>query len=654
MRAGAGYGYHELTGRPIPDWLGGQGDMEISPVGGWLTRQMDKLHDWMPTSVDRPDDAASRYISTATSVIPFVAAGAPSAGAAVTGSLKAAVPALAGQAVAEAQPFGEDSPGLNNAASLLTSVGVGLLPNLAGQATRYALRGGEGGRQALVDTLQAFNSLGATPSLGQATGNRGLQFLESALAKIPGAAGVMDKFAKNQAKNIGEGVGVNVSNLTSDPTEIAAGRTIQRGVTGQAAIPENGGFLQRFNNTAGRLWKNVDAAIPDRTPVKVDNYRNLLKEFTQVDKDAPASTASLVNPQLTRALDSLNADLASQAPKPPPPQPPPFNPFGSLGGTQPKPAPLTPIQPVDTLPYGALSAMRTRLGEQIGRAMRGQPLVTDVPLAELRRLYGAMTEDMRGAAQAQGPQALQAFERANTHWKAGMGRIEMLQDIVRNDTPEGIYTAAMSGARNGGTRIRSVMQSLKPDEQRTVAGTFLQRMGEETAGAATGTEKGFSPVTFLKNWNNLSDGAKRALFDRFGPDFRSQIDDIAKVSSNIKEGSKVFLNTSGTSHGMEQLSTLKALLGGAGVAYAMEHPADFGGAVTAGLTGAGAAAGGMGVANLLARGVTQPKVVRWAGTNTSVAPWQLGAMLAEPQVLIGNDKNKQRRLAEELARFNGE
>jgi hypothetical protein len=115
-KAAIGTGYHLATGNPIPESL--EVNSGPSPVGAWLTRQLDKSP-ITTTQVVRPDDATSRYLSTATSVVPAVLTGTE--GAVVPTALnagKAAVPAMAGQYVAEQRPFG-DNDTANNAASVL-------------------------------------------------------------------------------------------------------------------------------------------------------------------------------------------------------------------------------------------------------------------------------------------------------------------------------------------------------------------------------------------------------------------------------------------------------------------------------------------------------------------------------------------------------
>lgn len=168
-KAAAGFGYHEITGKPIPDAL----DVESgpSPVGGALTREMDKVPG-LSTEVARPDDALSRYISTAASVVPGALAGGGGAVGATARGVAEAVPgALGAQYVAEAKPFKSDTA--NNAVSVLTqALLTGAVPRgrgapLADQANDAVRAGQEKG---YVFPPAATNPNGATRFLSGMAG----------------------------------------------------------------------------------------------------------------------------------------------------------------------------------------------------------------------------------------------------------------------------------------------------------------------------------------------------------------------------------------------------------------------------------------------------------------------------------------------------
>jgi hypothetical protein len=597
----------DSTPSDIPSWL--QVDSGPSPVGHWLTQQMDK-NPITSTQPPRPDDTASRYLAAIGTAVPAAATGAGLSSPAQTlakalmqtgkNTAAAAVPISVGQAVGESRPFG-DNESANNAATLAAQLLAGQVSPATAALTRGAIRGGEAGRQNMIDTVQSFRDLGAEPTLGQATGNRPIQFVESGLSKLPGSAGVMAKAAGAQASDIGEGVNSLVSELSPSGTSPErAGRAISEGVTGE------GGFRDQFRATAQKLYNQLDSHIPQSTPVPVSNTMKTLNGLSAPAPGATATSELLANSKITAIRKALNADSGTTTDS------------------------LTNTTQTGTLPYSALSRIRS----QVGGMLSDNELISDIPKGQLKQLYGAISSDMENAANAAGPKAAQAFSRANNYYKAGLDRLDTLSDVVNKGGPESMFNAALSGTKDGATRLRSVMQSLEPADQQTVAATVLKRMGNAAPGAQDATGSVFSPQTFLTNWNKMSPEAKSALFDRFPNGLRDKVDNIADVASNLRDGSKVFSNPSGTAGASHQISDLAKVLGAAGVAW---HETG-GWQVPAGVVGSA------GVANVLARSLTSPKVVDWAARPTDFStPGQQAALIAAPANLSSQQQQRDRQ-----------
>jgi hypothetical protein len=180
------------------------------------------------------------------------------------------------------------------------------------------------------------------------------------------------------------------------------------------------------------------------------------------------------------------------------------------------------------------------------------------------------------------------------------------------------------------------MQSLPEEGQRAVTAAVIKRMGMPTPGqAGADAAEQFSAASFLTNWNKVSPEAKRALFDRHGPAFSDAMDRIAKVAENLRTGSKVFANPSGTANRAAALT-----YGGALVASLLDPSmASTGGLVLSGIG-----------ANILARKMTDPDVVRWLARSTALPT---GAAVSQAQMLrqIGEKKEDEEiiALADELA-----
>ena len=195
-------------------------------------------------------------------------------------------------------------------------------------------------------------------------------------------------------------------------------------------------------------------------------------------------------------------------------------------------------------------------------------------------------------------------------------RLEQIQRVVdKNGGPEKVYAAAMSGTQDGGTTLRSVMQSLPQDGQKAVTAAVIKRMGLATPGAQDAAGDVFSAATFLTNWNKVSPEAKRALFDRYGAGFSQNIDRLAQVASNIKQGAKVYANPSGTAN------RAAALTYGGGLVASLFDPSL--------ITTGSLVAGGIG-ANLSARLLTNPRVVAALAQTTKLPQ---GAIIGHLQAM---------------------
>jgi len=488
---------------------------------------------------------------------------------------------------------------------LLGSLAPGGVYGLTGLA-KTALRGGEAGQQRMLDNLANFEAAGTTPTVGQATEGGIARGLESILAKVPGGAGVMAKKASQQAEDIGQQMGRYADEMApgSDPTQ--AGLAIQKGIAGE------NGFVDRFKQQTKALYDVVDQHMPGDTAVPLPATQTLLAKLTTPISGAEATSGVLANPKLDAiakavGTDTQNSQIAGLGNQPLPAGAVTFGPNGPQLGQG------------GTMPYQAIKSLRTKVGDMIADA----GLVSDVPRGALKQLYGSLSEDMRNALQQVSPDAFAANNKAENFYRQGMDKIDQVESIVgKAGGPEKVFTAALSGTRDGATTLNSVMSALQPDQQKIVSSALVRRLGAANPGVQNDTGDAFSTASFLTNWNKLSPQAKQVLFQS-DSDLRQNLDKIANVTNNLREGSKVFVNPSGTAAATLQTNT--AL-----------------GATIAAMTGnIGTAAGigaGVGTANLTARLMTNPDFVRWLARNATapvgVLPGQIGYLGA-----LGAKKN---------------
>lgn len=433
-------------------------------------------------------------------------------------------------------------------------------------------KGGIGEVQRATSDLERF---GATPSVAQATQNAAMDSIESLTAKIPGGAGVIREAARKQSETVAAGVAAKLKAMAGTaPDVLAAGNAAIEGVTN---------FARNFSDRAGVLYDKLSSFIPSGQEITAQNTRAAL------DLLAPPNASGLgkplINSTLAKMRDGLIADTK-----------------GGVG-----------------VPYAELAANRSMVGRKLGTPQ----LVDDVPRAQLKQVYAAMTDDLRIAAQEQGPDALKAFERANAYYKAGIERIDkMLDPIIKNKLPEQAFAAVEASAKQGPTRIQALRKSVSPEQWQVIAGTVADKLGKAKPGFQGTDADVFSFDNFLANWQKLPDTSKDALFS--GPNMggiRGDLDALTRASQRIKDSSKAFANPSGTAGAQTGNAMIFGAIGGL-------------------LTGApglvetiGAA---IGAAHVGARLMTSPTFVHWLALSTRVNPNGVGAHLGRLSAIALN------------------
>lgn len=567
--------------------------------------------------VPEPATDAERFANTAARRVGStgitMGAAAPIAGApGITGQVAKSVAsnpvvqgvsAVTGPTAAEVARQSGASPAAQVVADVAGTIAPGLSSYMVPEAVRRGFRGGEQGRQAVQESIDTFRDAGTTPSVGQATQGRFAQATESLLSRTPGGAGRMSAKASAQADEIGAALERQAAALSPKASGEQAGRAIVKGVSGE------GGFVDTFKTKQGELYDKLDTFIPKDKLVDVSKTRKALDALNVDIEGAPSISAFFKNAKIGGIKGALESDVAT----------------GAGAGLMNSPE-------NGKLPYEALKKLRTLVGNEMADSWAG----SDVPRSKWKALYGALSEDLKVAASDAGPGGRTAWERANNFSRAGMSRIEVLSSVIeKNGGPEKVFQAATSGTKEGATTLRAVMQSLPEDGQKTLTATVLRRLGNAKAGVQNDTGSQFSTETFLTNWNSLSPEAKRVLFDRFGPGFRQNMDQVAKVAANLRTGSKVFVNPSGTAQAATQYTTVGA--------FAMS-------VLTGNYTAGGAIAGTAVAANGSARLMANPNFVKWLATATKAPIGARAALINQ----LGRGDSDMKAFAQILKKSNAD
>jgi hypothetical protein len=607
----------------------------------------------------------------------------------------------AGQAATEAGagPLGQ------MAASAVVGMGIPIVGTMGAAAIRSAVAGSSARREAARQSqalLQAGNP-NAPMTLGQVAEGGMARTIEGGLRNIPGASGTFQRVLGEQADGMSQRATRIADGISGGGTPTSAGATVQRGISE--------GFVPRFKATANDLYKKVLAQVPGETPIFPTKSIMLAAEQGNLAASARPLSDNISSPKVAGILEDLAATVES-------------SPKG--------------------VPFEVLKELRSRLGAMLS----GDEMVADVNLRDVKRLYGALSDDMRNgiagfdknlspllradshilagefvdnlgyaagsaAERAQflpgitaryqelrtrglddqaildyfaegkrahgyapdqiaraldgartfmtqsraslggttvgktvepGSEALRAWDRAETYYRAGSDRIErVLQPLLDKKTPERAFGALLSGTKEGATVLRSTMRSLKGDEKRLVASTVLRRLGKANPSAQDALGDVFSPETYLTNWNKLSPEAKGALFEGIDPMVTKDLNGLAQAMELQRKASNVLPNRSGTASNTAFWSILNGLAGGVtGLAMG-------GGAAKGAMIGAGATMAAAGTGKVLAEKVfTNPRMIRWLVKQTKVP---LGAIQQELVILAKDSQRwdaESRDIADEI------
>jgi len=508
------------------------------------------------TGLPNPETPAERIGYRAAQALPSAAL-APETP--ILGGLSAAAGGAGSQGAAEAGagPVGQAAAGI--VAGGVPAIGAGLAAGARG-----IVRGGAEGQAAMKSRLADAAASGDTDlSVGQASGNTGLQYLEGAQRALPGS-GPLKKLPSTQGTTLGSHVEGIIDNLSGAdvPSPTTAGSAINVGadVTKQnMRAAERAAFAQR------------DALVPPTTPTDVSGTIEMLNEH-----GAPIEGAEAIKSVVPEKISTLRDEVMSAANQNP----------ASAGG-----API--------LPYKAVSALKNRVGQMVHWGFAPDDPQTN---GALKQVYGALGDDLNTTASAVSPEAATASKSANALYAANSDRRDFLNGIInQNGGPENVYQAATNGTKLGATKISGVMSALQPDQQNIVRATVLDKMGR-----ATGAQDApFNANTFLTNWTNIDRDAKDALFGAGGAPgtLRSGLDSVTNTIGNIREGTKL-QNWAGTGEKVGHSAGLLAAWEGIKALMAGNSHVLMG-------TAAGVAAN-----NILARSLTNPRVVNWLAQST--------------------------------------
>ena len=601
-KAAIGVGITEATGKAAPEWTQPFDRSRIVGAGEWNARKINDIGLGGGINNPNPEDGMSRILHTGgrvagASVVPSRAAISLSQNA--VNMAKGGVGGIAAGSVGEVAP---EWAGLAGMAPQAMMAG-------GAAALRHSVRGGESGRQAMEQRMQDLQNGGVTePSAGLASGNRMLMGIENILSQTPGSIGL---YERARAKNV-DGMRDGTHQIRD-----SASREFGPAQTGQAIQSDlKTGFKDRINGTFQELNDRFAGRVSPGERFPIAGTLDALNATTAVNPLAPATTASFVQPRISKLREHILQDTTE-----------------TVRGLDYQ----TRTRNIG-MPLPAIKDVRTDIGkEAASRAIFGTP-----EQADFKQLYAGLSRDMKKAAQITdrnaGPQpnnigrAETALNRSNRYYSAGMKRADDLSGITNNAMPEGAYNSVVRSLNSGGTLYAKLRNAVSPDTRGKLVASIIDDMGRATPGQQDATGELYSPRTFLTNYNKIDAGARAELFKgiKGGGKLADNLADVAKTADMLSDSSKVWANPSGTSQALVARGTFGTI--GAGVALGAFY--------TPLLAPAGIAAGSLLAANQVSkRLLLNPVFVNWLAKapRTSTAKHQQYAQRLLANARMTND-----------------
>lgn len=203
------------------------------------------------------------------------------------------------------------------------------------------------------------------------------------------------------------------------------------------------------------------------------------------------------------------------------------------------------------LDYDTMKFVRTRIGKMI---QNPGELSGGINEAELKQIYGGMTDDMGKLVQkAGGDKATAAWQEANNYTKSVNDKRRALDSAFGNTTgkDEGLFGQVIkyAGSKDSANiqALSHAKEVLPPSHWQDLGASVIDKLGRANPTAANPTSA-FDLATFAKNFGGLSEEGKGALFGAPGTSHRQALEDLAKLASEGPNVSKMGSATAG--HGL--------------------------------------------------------------------------------------------------------
>lgn len=432
--------------------------------------------------------------------------------------------------------------------------------------------------------LQSFERQGVTPSV-PVVGQGGAAGLAANIGtRLPITGPVIRGSVTQQIGETAAAADRRAAEFGTPQDQFGAGATVRN------AVNRFGADKSQARADYGQFAQTMKGAPPVPMSATMKVVNDLMGRFPNV----PGLTGLFTKSPIARLREELEPRTETR--------PAVVSKVAGPSGEQIITRPAESIQRGGVLMMPELMELRSQVGYQLEHPNFGPD---QIPRAQLKRLYAALTTDMKAAAQKQGPEAVKALAKATMNYAMRMHVIDRIEPLVSGNSAEATAkrlnaAASSTGAADAGL-LRATKRVMSKEEWGDFAASTISNLGTPTPGAQDVLASvNFSPASFVTNWNKISPRAKDLLF---GPDEpgspRAALEELTRIAQAQKNVGKL----ANVSHSGEY---------GVGAFVAWEAAKAAWAAISEGrvgpLVGWGAASGaGYGFAKLL----TSPKFARW-------------------------------------------
>jgi len=244
------------------------------------------------------------------------------------------------------------------------------------------------------------------------------------------------------------------------------------------------------------------------------------------------------------------------------------------------------VQDPAGMDYAGTKGLRSFLGEKSPQELA----VSGLAPTEVKRLYSALTNDLKAVVRESSPEAFGKWQEANALARlTNMQRsaLSKVTGAAGDAAPELVFNRLVGYAQSKGggdlARLRLAKRAMGPDAWNEVGSALINRLGQAPDGQ-------FSAQRFVTAFGNMAPAARNELFSG---QQHAALQDLFTVSQYVKDRIGRFENVSGTSRGM---------FGGGMLTGALADPISI--------------IGGMVGTRLLAEALARPAMVRAATAVT--------------------------------------